>query len=166
MFVKENLDRKQKRSIKTAQVTDTKAKLHSLLLLLNSRSLISTNGYVLFLRYGVNKTHHISRTFRRTLLACIKTVFCNLVIFVFLLMVFNLLSRALAGVPRAPTTNGTTATFMFHTFFSSLATSKYFSISSTFLSSTLVSCSIAKSIIWHSLCSLSKWQSCQAFLQL
>ena len=75
------------------------------IIVLNSRSLISTNRYVLFLRYGVNKTPHFSRTFRRILLVCIKTVFYNSVIFVSIPMVFSLFSRALAGVPRAP--NGT-----------------------------------------------------------
>ena len=77
-----------------------------------------------FLRYGVNKTPHTSITFRRILLVCIKTVFCNSVIFVPIPMVFNLFSRALRGVPRAPTANGTTVTFIFHTFFSPLGRSK------------------------------------------
>ena len=81
----------------------------------------------------------------------------SLLLFLLLLnlLVFNLFSSPLAGVPRAPATNGTTVTFIFHTFFSSLARSKYFSIFSTFTSYTLVSKGIAKSIIWHSWCSLS-----------
>ena len=108
-----------------------------------------------FLRYGVSKTPHTSITCRSILLVCIKKVFCNSVIFVSILMVLNLFSSSLAGVPRAPVTNGTTITFIFHTFFSSLTRSKYFSIFSTFLSSTLVSQDIAKSIIWHSWCFLS-----------
>ena len=92
------------------------------------------------LRYVINKAPHTSITFRRILLVCIKTVFCNSVTFVSIPpMVFNLFSSSLAGVPRAPTTNRTTITFIFHTFFSSLARSKYFSIFSTSLSSTLVS---------------------------
>ena len=85
-----------------------------------------------FLRYGFNKTPHTS-TFQRILVVCIKTNLCNSVIFQF----FNLFSRALACVPRAPTTNRTTVTFVFHTFFSSLARSKYLSIFSTYLSSHL-----------------------------
>ena len=72
------------------------------IIVLNSRTLISTNKYVLFLRYGVKKTPHFSRTFRRNLLVCIETVFCNSVIFVSIPMVFNLFSRVLARVPRAP----------------------------------------------------------------
>ena len=108
-----------------------------------------------FLRYGVSKAPHTSVTFRRILLVCIKTVFSSSVIFVSIPMVFNLFSSSLAGVPRAPTTNGTTITFIFHTFFSSLARSKYLSIFSTSLSSPLVSYGIAKSIIWHSWCFLS-----------
>ena len=91
---------------------------------LNSCTLTSTNRYDLFLTYGVNKTSHTSRTFQRILLVYISTVFCNAVIFVLVPMVFNLFCRALAGVPRAPITNGTTDTFIFHTFFSSLARSK------------------------------------------
>ena len=118
-----------------------------------------------FLRYGVNKLHHTSITFWRILLVCIKTIFCNSVIFVSMPVVFNLFFSFSAGVLRTPTTNGTTITFIFHTFFSSLARSKYFSIFSTSLSSTLVSQGIAKSIIWHAWCFLSI-KSCQAFLQL
>ena len=117
-----------------------------LLLLLNGRILISTNGYFSFLRYGVNKTPHTSRTFRRILLVCIKTVVCNSVIFVSIPVVFSLFSRALSGVPRAPTPNGNTFTFIFHTFFSCLPRSKYLSIFSTSLSSTLALYGIAKSI--------------------
>ena len=109
------------------------------LLLLNSRMLISTNGYVLFLRYGVNKAPHISRTFPRILLACIKTVFCNSVIFVSIRIIFSLFSEALARVPRIRTTNEAIVTFIFHTFFSFLARSKLFSSFSASLSSTLVS---------------------------
>ena len=104
-----------------------------LLLLLNVRTLISTNGYVSCLRYGVNKTPYIPRIVQRILLVCIKTVFCNSVTFVLIPMAFNLFSRASAGIPRAPTTNGTTVTFMFHPFFSSTPRSKYFSIFSNFL---------------------------------
>ena len=92
-----------------------------------------------FLRYGVNKTPHTSVTFLRILMVCIKTVFCNSVIFVSIPMAFNLFSSGVAVVPRAPTTNGTMVTFIFHTFFSSLARSKYLSIFSTSLPSTLVS---------------------------
>ena len=92
-----------------------------------------------FLRYGVNKTPHTSITFLRILMVCIKTVFCNSVIFVSIPMAFNLFSSGVVGVPRAPTTNGTTVTFIFLTFFSSLARSKYLSIFSTSLPSTLVS---------------------------
>ena len=120
-----------------------------LILLFNSRTLISTNGYVLFRRYGVNKILHISKTFQRILQVCIKTVFCNSVIFVSIPMFFNLFSRTLACVPRAPTTKWTTVTFVFHIFFTSFTTSKYFWIFSTSLSSTLVPYGIAKSIIWH-----------------
>ena len=93
-------------------------------------------GMLYFLRYSISKTPHTSITFRRILLVCIKTIFYNSVILVSIPMVFNLFSSSLAGVPRAPTTNGTTITFIFHTFFSSLARSKYFSIFSTSLSST------------------------------
>ena len=80
---------------------------------------------------------------------------CNSVIFVSIPMVFNLFSRAVADVPRAPVTNGTTVTFTFHTFFSSLDRSKYLSNFPTSSSSTLVSYCIVKSITWHSWCSLS-----------
>ena len=73
--------------------------------IIESCTLISTNGYVLYLRYSVNKTPHTSRTFRRFLLVCIKTVFCNSEIFVSISVVFNLFSMDLAGVPRALTTN-------------------------------------------------------------
>ena len=135
--------------------------------------LISTNGHVLFLRCGIKKTPHTSRTFWRILLVCIETVFCSSVIFVSVPMIFNLLSRALADAPRTPTTNGTTVSFIFHTFFSSLASYKYFLIFSTSLSSTLVSYGIAKSIILHSCCSVSmtimlsllvvmKWSFCKS----
>ena len=103
------------------------------LLLLLSLSLISTNRYVSFLRYGVNKTPYSSGTLRRILLVCFKIAFYNSVIFFSIPMVFNLFSRALTGVPRAPTTNGTTVIFIFHTFFSSLTRSKYFWIFSTSL---------------------------------
>ena len=103
--------------------------LFSLLLLLllllvlvwNSCTLISTNRYVLFLRYGISKTPHPSITFRKNLLVCIKIVICNSVIFVSIPMVFNPFSRVLAGVPRVPTNNKTTLTFIFHIFFSSQA---------------------------------------------
>ena len=101
--------------------------------------LVSANGFVLFLRYGVNKTPHTSRTFLRILLVSIKTVFCSSVIFVSIPMVVNLFSRALAGVPRAPTTKDTTVTFIFYILFSYLARSNYFSVFSISLSSTLVS---------------------------
>ena len=116
---------------------------------MNSRTLTSINRYELFLRYGVNKTSHTSRSFRRILLVCIKTVFCNSVIFVSIPMFFSYFSRALAGVARAPPNNRTTITFILQTFFSFLARSKYFSIFSTSLSCTLVSYGITKSIIWH-----------------
>ena len=89
--------------------------------------------------------------------------FCNSVIFVSIEMVFSLLSRALAGVSRVPTTNRTNVTFIFDTFFSLLDRSKYFSIFSTSLLSTLMSYGIAKSIIWDSWCFLSiviKWSVC------
>ena len=78
-----------------------------LLLLLNGRCLISTNGYISFYRYAVNKTPHTSTTFQRILLVCIKKAFCNSLIFVSIPMVFNLFSRALVGAPRAPTIDGT-----------------------------------------------------------
>ena len=71
-----------------------------IIFLLNGRTLISTRGYDSFLIYGVSKTSHSSRTFRRILLVCIKRFFCNSVIFVSIPMVFNLFSRALAGIPR------------------------------------------------------------------
>ena len=125
------------------------------LLLLNGRILISTKGYVSFLSYGVNKTPHSSRTFRRILLVCVKTVVCNSVIFVSIPVALNLFSRTLPGVTRAPTPNWNTFIFIFHTFFSSLPRSKYLSIFSTSLPSTLASHGIAKSIIWNSGCSLS-----------
>ena len=139
---------------------------HGVLLLLNGCTLIfnDSHGYIPFLRCGVSKTPHSSNTFQRILLVCIKTVFCNSVIFVSIPIVSNLLSKALAGVPRTPTTNGTT--FIFHTFFSSLARFKHFSTFSTSLSSTLVSYSIAKSIIWHSWCSLSNRTFRTTFIRL
>ena len=108
-----------------------------LLLLLNSRTLVFTNRYDFILRCRVNKTPHNSRTFQGILLVGIRTCFFNSAIFVSIPMFFNLFSRALAGVPRALTTNGTTVIFIFHTFFSFLAKSKYFSIFSTTLSCTL-----------------------------
>ena len=127
-----------------------------IILLLNGRTLISTRGYDSFLIYGVSKTSHSSRTFRRILLVCIKRFFCNSVIFVSIPMVFNLFSRALAGVPRAPTTNRTTGTLTFYIFFSSLASFKYLPIFSTSLSSSLVSyrhsltmCLIVSSALLH-----------------
>lgn len=85
----------------------TSSNYWKLVLLLNSWTLMSSNGYDLFLRYGVNKT------------------------------------------------NGTTVFFIFHTFFSYLARSNYFSIFSTSLSSTIMLYDIAKLIIWHSQCYLS-----------
>ena len=51
------------------------------------------------MRYGINKTPHTSRAFRRILLVCIKTAFHNSVIFVSIPMVFNIFARALAKVP-------------------------------------------------------------------
>ena len=84
-----------------------------------------------------------------------RQFFCNSVSFVSIPMVFNLFSRALAGVPRAATTKRTTVAFVFHIFISSLARFRYFSIFSTSLWSTLVPYGIAKSIIWHSWCFLS-----------
>ena len=117
--------------------------------------LVSANGFVLFLRYGVNKTPHTSRTFLRILLVSIKTVFCSSVIFASIPMVVNLFSRALAGVPRAPTTKDTTVTFIFYILFSYLARSNYFSVFSISLSSTLVSQDIVKSFICYLWCSFS-----------
>ena len=103
-------------------------------------------------------------------LGCFKTVFCNSVIFFSIPMLFNLFSRASAAVSRAPVTNRTTVTYIIHALFSSLARSKYFSVFSTSLSSTLVSCGIAKSIVWHSvflsmkiisgLLAVIKWSVC------
>ena len=116
---------------------------------------VSANGFVLFLRYGVNKTPHTSRTFLRILLVSIKTVFCSSVISVSIPMVVNLFSRALAGVPRAPTTKDTTVTFIFYILFSYLARSNYFSVFSISLSSTLVSQDIVKSFICYLWCSFS-----------
>ena len=66
------------------------------------RTLFSTNRYVLFLRYGVNKTLHTLRIFWRPLLVCINTVFSN---FCLNTNGFNLFLRALAGVPRVATTS-------------------------------------------------------------
>ena len=128
---------------------------------MKSRTLISINGFVSFLRYDVNKTPPTSRTFQKILLVCVKRVFCNSVIFVSILMAFNLFSRASACVPRAPVTNGTTFTFIFHIFFSSLARSKYFSIFST---------SLSHAVWWSQLFDihgvLYQLKSCQALLQL
>ena len=92
-----------------------------LLSLLNSRTLTFTVGNVFFffLRYVVNKTPHTSETFQKILLLRIKTVFSDSVSAFQVFFVFSPFSRAFAGLPTAPTTNGATATFIFHIFFSS-----------------------------------------------
>ena len=54
------------------------AKKEQIVLLLYGHTLIYTNRYVTFLRYGINKTPDISRNFRKILLICIiKAAFCN-----------------------------------------------------------------------------------------
>ena len=63
-----------------------------------------------------------------------KIVFCNSEIFVSIPIVSNISSKALAGVPRSSTTTNGLLTFIFYTFFGSLARSKYFSIFSTYYS--------------------------------
>ena len=103
---------------------------------MTSHTLISTNGYDLFLRYGVSKARHTSRTFWSILLVCIKKVFCNILIFVSIPLSFNLFSRALVGLPTVAATKGTTVIFIFHTFFSFLDRSNYSWIFSTSLTST------------------------------
>ena len=61
----------------------------------------------------------------------------------------TLFSRPLGTVPTAPTTIGITITFMFHSFSSSLARSRYLSIFSPSFTFTLLSAGITKSTRWQ-----------------
>ena len=104
---------------------------------------------VIFLSFDNNKFLQISSTFLRILAECNNTVFCNSAILVSIPISFSLFGNLDGAVPSAPTITGITFTFLFHSFFSSLAKSWYFYIFSFSISSTLLSYGTAKSIIWH-----------------
>jgi len=109
---------------------------------------LSISG-VIFLSFDNNKFLQISSTFLRILAECNNTVFCNSTILVFIPISFSRFRNLDGVVPSAPIITGITFTFLFHSFFSSLAKSWYFCIFSFSFSSTLVSYGTAKSIIWH-----------------
>ena len=58
-------------------------------------------------------------------------------------------NKPLVTVPKAPITNGIIVTFMFHSFFNSLARSMYLSLFSHSFSFILWSAGTAKSTIWQ-----------------
>ena len=100
-----------------------------------------------FLSFDSNKFLRISSTFMRILAECNNTVFCNSTILVFIPISFSRFGNLDGVVPSTPILTGTTFTFLFHSFFSSLAKSWYFCIFSFSFSSTLVSYGTAKSMI-------------------
>ena len=77
-----------------------------IIIIIISRTLISTNGYVIFFEVWCKQDSSHLNNFSEDS-AGMYQAFCNSVIFVSIPMVFNLFFNSLAGVPRAPTTNGT-----------------------------------------------------------
>ena len=99
-----------------------------------------TNGFSL-----TSEWPQVSRTLLSILTDLNSVVVRMVLILPLICNSFNLLAKPLETIPSTPSTIGITITFTFHSYFSSLARSKYLSIFSSFIF-TLWSAGTAKSI--------------------
>ena len=80
------------------------------------------------MRVSDSKSPHVSRTFLSILADFSNVVVWMVLILSLILNSSSLLSKPLGIIPSAPTIIGITVTLIFHSFFTSLVRSKYFSV--------------------------------------